>query len=229
MIQTRMVEQPVQISCVRMPPVEVQKETQTQLLRFAQIDLNSLFQPGLVEERSVRPRTPVDQNRCTRSGPQLLAGERLDSSSRERKCELVRHTAGCQFYRDAFVLLGLVPESADAVAAFGRRDLDSTDRTVPKEVERVQQRGLAGPVRAEDDIDGAHVEFDIGEGAVVSYANSRQSVQRITARISVVSVPSRTRRTDMSPPDPDVSESRRTAESESKRAARFRQSMSPGL
>ena len=44
MIRAGIVKQPVQIACVGMTPVEVQKETQTQLLWFAQVDRNSLFQ-----------------------------------------------------------------------------------------------------------------------------------------------------------------------------------------
>ena len=73
-------EQPIEISRSRMPLIEVQKETKTELLRFTQSDRSSLFYVCVIQGRLVRPRASVNESRRTRRYSQLLACEWFDSS-----------------------------------------------------------------------------------------------------------------------------------------------------
>ena len=49
--------------------------------------------------------------------------------------------------------------------------LDAADRTIPKEINGVEQRGFTGTVRTENEVDWTYFEFDVGECAVVLNAN----------------------------------------------------------
>ena len=84
MIQAGKMKQPVQMPCVRVPPVEVQKETQAQLLRFAQIYRGNLFYLGVIQDRSVRPRIAENQGR-PQSRPIATARLRMIRSFRPRE------------------------------------------------------------------------------------------------------------------------------------------------
>ena len=66
MVQAGKMEKLIEVPCIRMPLIEVQKKTKAKLLRFAQSDRNSLPYIAVIQGRLFRPWTAINESR-TRS------------------------------------------------------------------------------------------------------------------------------------------------------------------
>ena len=178
MVAVNEVEQPIEFTTFNIALVEIEKESQTELIGLTELDLRTLLDLPVIQRGLVRAGTSMNENIGQRGGNQAFAWKRIDSACGQGKREPVREITGSKFDRDSLMFGRAVPEDADSVIPLGGRNFYATNSTVAKKVEGVEQRRFPCTVWTEDDIDSTEVELDIREGAVVPDTNFCQPCQR---------------------------------------------------